>query len=93
MSGDRFGPWPQTRGARGQANQTVDIICSGTSPDGMPNSTVPKSFASPNVRALALGLNASIAAQKAAESSASFFVGIRFFIGVFFIGVSDFNLK
>jgi hypothetical protein len=39
--------------------------------------------------ALALLVKASITAQKAAESSASLFLGIMFiFIGVFFIGVS-----
>jgi hypothetical protein len=44
----------------------------------------PKYLLSPTVRALALWLNASITAQKAAESSASFFEGIRFiFIGAF----------
>src|SRR4030095_8088128 len=51
----------------------------------MPNSTLPKSFASPKVRlttgvrgwrvALAFWLNASITAQTAAESNASFFGG------------------
>src|SRR5205809_3725694 len=50
----------------------------------MPKFTKPNSCASPMARALALWLNASNTAQKAAESTASLFVGIIFnFIGNF----------